>query len=428
MANLEITNSCNHRCLHCYKLDSKVENHPMIKVNDETVLLCAQKLIDNGIIQIVITGGEPLLKKDLVRKIIALANQNNVIASLNTNLTLLDDDLLDFLIRTGTHILTSCPSAIPSSFSKLTLTDNYALFENNIKKLVAANLKFTVNMVITKDNLNEIRVTAEKMKKLGCRSFSTTPMILNMDYPRLDLLLSTEEVRQVVDDLLWAENTLGLEVDVLNALPKCIFQDKILFEEHPFLLRKCQAGRSFIAVSCNGDIRPCASNTVSYGNILKDDLRTIWSKMSDWRSMKYVPKRCEKCTWLNLCLGGCRTNAKVFSGKWDAEDMWQEGPLKIPPMLSHEKPMELFDDTKLEINSEYIYRQEYVNVFVIYNMKNNIFFMINKTYFDFIKELERYETITYGELQKQYNVTDKDKDFNYAVKFLIQCKIIKPIV
>lgn len=37
-----------------------------------------------------------------------------------------------------------------------------------------------------------------------------TAMSLNVDYPRLDLLLSTEEVLQVVNDLLWIEKELGL--------------------------------------------------------------------------------------------------------------------------------------------------------------------------------------------------------------------------
>jgi hypothetical protein len=57
-------------------------------------------------------------------------------------------------------------------------------------------------MVVTKDNLHEIRTTAEKIKQLGCSSFSATPMALNMDFPRLDLLLSEDEIRQVIADLL----------------------------------------------------------------------------------------------------------------------------------------------------------------------------------------------------------------------------------
>jgi len=53
-AQLEITDFCNHKCVHCYNLDSKIENRPIRKVSDETVLACAQSLIDSGIFAVVV--------------------------------------------------------------------------------------------------------------------------------------------------------------------------------------------------------------------------------------------------------------------------------------------------------------------------------------------------------------------------------------
>ena len=101
--------------------------------------------------------------------------------------------------------MTSCPSADASYYTRLVGVDNYAKFETNLQKLVVAGVRFTVNMVVTKDNLHEIRPTAEKMKALGCKSFAATPMGLNVEYPRLDLLLSVKEVKKVISDLLWIE-------------------------------------------------------------------------------------------------------------------------------------------------------------------------------------------------------------------------------
>ena len=425
-AQLEITDFCNHKCLHCYNLDSKIENRPARKVTDETVLACAQKLINSGVFAMVVTGGEPLIKKELTKKVITLFRENKIRVSLNTNLTLFDDDFIEFLKQAKVGILTSCPSGVPSSFGKLTLTDNYALFEKNAKKLVAANLRFTVNMVVTKDNLSEVRITAKKMKELGCRSFAATPMSLNMEYPRLDLLLSIEEVHQVIDDLLWAEETLGFNVDILEALPKCVFSDKILSEKHSFLNRKCQAGRTVAAVSCNGDVRPCAHNPISYGNILEDNLKTIWERMNDWRSAQYVPEKCKECTWLNRCNGGCRTNAKTLSDEWNTADAWCTEPLKVPPPRNNNQ-IELKNDTRLQVNSEYLYRQEYEDAFVVYNIKDDIYFMINKTYYDFITELGKYDIISFGDLEKQYNMTD-NKTFYDVVHFLVQKNMLKIIV
>lgn len=423
-AQIEVTDFCNHRCIHCYNLDSDVSNRPMRDIKDEVVMACAKKLIDNGIFAVVISGGEPLIKKELTKNLISLFIKNSIQVHLNTNLTLCDDDFIDFLENTGVGILTSCPSAIPESFKHLTGVDNYGLFVSKIKKLIDAQIKFSVNMVITKDNLNEIRSSARAMKELGCRSFAATPMGLNMMYPRLDLLLSVQEVQKVIDDLIWIEDNLDMHVDVMEALPKCVFPEKILSEKHAFLNRKCQAGRTVISVSCNGDVRPCAHNPVSYGNILKEELTDIWAKMNDWRSSKFVPDDCKSCSWLHRCNGGCRTSSKTINGEWNSRDMWAGSPLKTPPPLITE-PIELKPETVLEFNKAFAYRKEYDNAYVVYNIPDDMYFMINQAYYDFLQNLKNVEPMSYSDLQKRYNVEPNNQAFHDTILFLAKERMLK---
>lgn len=423
-AQLEVTDFCNHRCIHCYNLDSNIANRPMRKVEDETVIKCAQKLIDNGIFSVVISGGEPLINRDLTQKLITLFKNNDVQVHLNSNLTLFDDSFIDFLAKSQITVLTSCPSAIPESFKKLTGVDNYELFAANVQKMVSAGVKFSVNMVITKDNLHEIRTSAKAMKDLGCKSFAATPMGLNMTYPRLDLLLSIQEVQSVIDDLLWIEEHLDLYVDVMEALPKCVFSEKILSKKHSFLNRKCQAGRTVISVSCNGDVRPCAHNPISYGNILQEDLKDIWKKMQDWRTAKFVPDDCKTCSWVNRCNGGCRTSSKTINGEWNSRDMWATSPLKTqPPLIS--EPIELLPDTILQFNNHYLSRQEGNDVYVVYNVLDDMYFMVNKAYYDFIKQLTNQEPIKFSELQKKYGVDSNNHAFYDTILFLVKERLIK---
>lgn len=426
-AQLEITDYCNHRCVHCYNLDSEVQNRPSRKVSDETVLACAQKLIDNQIFSVIVTGGEPLIKKELTKKVIILLKANHTKVALNTNLTLADDDFIQFLKKQKVGVLTSCPSGEESSFVKLVGIDNYKLFESKIKKLVDAGVRFTVNMVVTKDNLHEVRLTAEKMKAIGCKSFAATPMGLNVEYPRLDLLLSVADVRKVIADLLWIEENLKMRVDILEALPKCVFPEDVLKGKHSFLNRKCQAGRTVIAISCNGDVRPCAHNPYSYGNLLKEDLRDIWQQMSEWRSAKYVPEECNDCSWLNRCNGGCRTSAKVYNGDWDKKDIWCTGKLTMSAPRNEQPEIELLPDTQLQIVENVKIRHEDENAYVIYNVTDDVYCMVNQTFHDFVISLQELSIITYGELCSKFDVLPDDKYINDAVKFLINKKIIKII-
>ncbi|MBQ2189173.1 MAG: radical SAM protein [Bacteroidales bacterium] len=423
-AQLEVTDFCNHRCLHCYNLDSEIANRPMRNVDDDTVLKCAQKLVDNQIFSVIVTGGEPLLKKGLTKKVISLLKDNQIRISLNSNLTLFDDDFIAFLKEKKVGVLTSCPSGIPSSFTNLVGVDNYARFEDNVKKLVAAGVKFTVNMVVTKENLHEIRATADKMKVLGCKSFAATPMGLNVEYPRLDLLLTVGEVRQVISDLLWIEQELGMKVDVLEALPKCVFPESVLMGKHAFLNRKCQAGRTVVAVSCNGDVRPCAHNPYSYGNLLEEDLRNIWQRMSDWRSAQYVPEQCIDCTWLNRCRGNCPVRSKAFNGEWQKNDMWCVGKLTVLPPIDNKNSIELKPETRLRFVKAIKIRKEDEDAYVICNVEDEMFIMVNQAYFDFIMYLKRKDVFNYGELCDSLNILCDNSIVVDVMALLIRRKLL----
>ena len=425
-AQLEITDFCNHRCIHCYNLDSAVENRPARNVSDETVLACAQKLIDNQIFSVIVTGGEPLIKKELTQKVIRLLKENKTRVSLNSNLTLTDDDFIHFLKEQQVGVLTSCPSGDTDSFSRLTGTNNYPLFEATIKKMVSVGVRFTVNMVVTKENLHEIRATAEKMKMLGCKSFAATPMGLNVEYPRLDLLLTVEEVRDVIADLLWIEKHLKMKVDILEALPKCVFPESVLKGKHAFLNRKCQAGRTVIAVSCNGDVRPCAHNPYSYGNLLEEELRDIWQKMSDWRSLQYIPEECTDCTWLNRCNGGCRTSAKVYNSDWNKQDMWCTGKL-TPPPTKDDLEFDLKPDTRLQFSTEIRARKEDEEAYVVYNTDDDVFFMVNQTYYDFIMDLKKEGAFSLGTLCQTNHLSTDNSQIQDVITFLIKKKVLKII-
>ena len=424
MAHLEITNYCNHRCIHCYKLDSDIDNRPDDVIDDDKILSNARILIEGGILQIIITGGEPLTRKDLVKKIVSLAREHDVVVSLNTNLTLADNDMIDFLKETQTRILVSCPSAISESYEKITLTKNYLCFEKNLSRVISAGIKTAVNMVVLKNNISDIRATAQRVQQLGCNAFCVTPVALNMEYPKLHLLLTKEDIGRVIDDILWIESQLKMKVDILDGLPKCVFPSKILSEEHLFLYRRCQAGRSFIAVSPNGDVRTCANSNVPYGNLYVNNLSEIWDKMSYWRSEEIIPDECKGCAWINRCLGGCRTNAKVLTNKWNGTDIWKPEPiLTEPPFFS--KKIDLNDDTILKVADGIQIRKEYDGIYLISCTRNRTFCMVNQSILDFVTLIQSLGSISLHTICTEYIKNSTLQEVTDIIIKLIQYKIIK---
>lgn len=373
----EITNICNHRCRHCYNLDSNITNRPNQHADDDTVMRCAEKIVDNKIFSVVITGGEPLMNRKLTEKLIAYFYDNSIKINLNSNITLFDSTFIEFLKSYKVSLLTSCPSGDSNSYRSLVGVDNFPTFEKYLKRIVQVGIPCTVNMVVTKDNYSQIKETAKWVKSIGCSSFAATPMSLNMEYPRYDLLLSTEMTHEVIYQLLWCETALGLRVDILEALPKCAFPKDVIKGHHRFLNRKCQAGRTGVAISPFGEVRPCAHNPVSYGNILNDSLEEIWSRMYAWRNDSLCPIECKNCGWLSKCYGGCRVNAKTKLASWNAPDIWFSHVIPEKPLSHNRTKLSLSNDQIITVNNKIRFRQEDSETIVGFNYRDNIYFMIN---------------------------------------------------
>ncbi len=71
----------------------------------------------------------------------------------------------------------------------------------------------------------------------------------------------------------------------------------------------CQAGNSLGHVTANGDLWPCSSWPLVLGNLLQNDLLTLWDSAARFRVREKVslkPGDCTGCSDYHLCFGGCR--------------------------------------------------------------------------------------------------------------------------
>jgi radical SAM protein with 4Fe4S-binding SPASM domain len=82
---IAVTSRCNLRCGHCYLL-SKPEYNELI--------------LQAGVLQLILTGGEPALRSDLIQ-IVRQAAQRRFYVTLKSNGTLLDDDIVNKLWQAG---------------------------------------------------------------------------------------------------------------------------------------------------------------------------------------------------------------------------------------------------------------------------------------------------------------------------------------
>lgn len=307
----------------------------------------AHKFVENDIFNVILTGGEPMMRPNLLIKLVEYLSSNNINVMVNSNITLLTEEILEcFMKNKIRNVLVSCPSYKEDDYNTITGTHGYQTFLEKLDVLIASGQRFSTNMVVNQYNKNDVFKTAEFLKARGVKNFGATPMALNPLYPRKDLLLTNDEVYKMILDLGEIEKKLNLKIDVMEALPKCSIPFEFIENDIYFTRRKCQAGLTVCAVSGTGEVRPCTHNVKSYGNILKEPLTEIWNRMKEWRDLSLVPEKCKPCKLLSRCQGGCRINALTINGCINGDDIWSQPEKKLPDIKIIRK-YDLTSDTPL---------------------------------------------------------------------------------
>ncbi|MBU4360692.1 radical SAM protein [Patescibacteria group bacterium] len=426
-AQLEITDRCNFRCEHCYFLESKI-CLKKLKTNDvaeDKIFDFAKKLVKAGIFSVVLTGGEPFLRKQLLIKLVKYFKDNNKNVALNTNLYLADRNTLSILKKGGLDgMLVSCPSVNPIIYKQMTGGANYTLFEKKLKMLVESDLHFSINMVINQRNINSIRETAREMKSSGVKRFGATPMGLNVQKPQLDLFLNQEQVKKVINDLVWVKENLGMRIDIFEALPKCIFPENVWQKDLSFLDRKCQAGMTVLSIASNGDIHPCSHNRKVYGNLLNSSISDAWEKMSNWRDDTYIPIECNECKIISKCLGGCRTTAIAFTKKNNGQDPWMTKIMtRNVFMKNNHSEVKITSNVFIKNSEQFKWRKEGDNYLICTKNTRNLI-LINQTFFIFLLKLRKISLIKLSNLANKFGTNFEDQNFQKVIKILINREFI----
>ncbi|MDO5560331.1 MAG: radical SAM protein [Oscillospiraceae bacterium] len=162
---ISITNKCNLRCRYCY--EKKLNTVPG-SLSDET----AQKTIEfinarNNAERVYLFGGEPLLYKDVVKKLVSGINAKSYI--ITTNGMLLDEDFIKWCVRNKVIINLSHDGM---DCSQRGIDVN----ELNVKLRVL--LKYQpdtlVQMVYNEDSLDMLAQNVLYFKNLGVRKVSAS--------------------------------------------------------------------------------------------------------------------------------------------------------------------------------------------------------------------------------------------------------------
>lgn len=197
---VSVTDKCNLRCIYC--MGEKDNNFLKSdeKLTDDEIYRIVKESSELGVKKVRITGGEPLVRQDLV-KIISKINSIPGIEEiyLTTNGILLDD-MIDELAANGLKgVNISLDSLNEERFNKITRLGKLNKVLEAIDKSIALGIKVKLNTVIVNDiNKDEIIdfVNLTKEKNIDVRFIELMPIGVAINYKGA----TNEEVLKVISE------------------------------------------------------------------------------------------------------------------------------------------------------------------------------------------------------------------------------------
>lgn len=330
MINLELSDICNETCRHCYNY-WRDENASTTSLDEAKFDRLLALFVEQGIFHVVLTGGEPMVKFDLLEYALRRLHEANITTSVNSNLTLLRPDRAKRLVDAGLdHILTSLCSADEATNDHMTNTPgSYRRIVKGIGVAVDAGIRVSVNMIVSKANLDQVYDTAVFAHELGCQKLfgtRTVPSVNLTDVDPADTEFGLDQAAamHILDQLIAAKRDTGIMIGTLVSYPLCMLSDLERYRD--FVGRGCpgQSGH-LVSINANGDTHACAHEEKQYGNVFRDGLLSSYQNMSDWHGGKYHYDGCKECDYLPICQSGCRMSAQAYHRKIDGQDQLFQG-------------------------------------------------------------------------------------------------------
>ena len=323
------TPACTSSCLHCGFASTPDASDAL---GTEETKRIADKIHDFGATYFGISGGEPLLRKDLP-EIIGYAKSTGMNVSLITNGYLLDDKILDILVRHWVRVSVSVDGpeeindalrgkgAYAKAVSAMEKTSKAGLLDCLVATL--ANVDAAHNNVSSEDMEHVIKLAEEYGARWvvihGFIPFNNTKEhIARAPFPQ-----QYEKIWNEVYDLRLKYNGKP-EVNVYCPFFARVAKQRGLpdFDNwfNNFFLGKCSMAGKYMSVIENGDVIPCSFNDrIRLGNVQDKPLKQIWDELQTseltvkLRDRSNLKGKCGVCEFREIC-GGCRTRAELYTG------------------------------------------------------------------------------------------------------------------
>jgi len=333
-----LTYRCNLACEHCYldagpsKLSSSPDFSDRSELNTEECYSVIDQIEEFAPECVtILTGGEPLLRRDIV-EIIRYGAAKDLWIVVGTNGVKITNLLAGRLKSEGVRGMALSLDALDADRH-----DSFRLVKgawdntvNGAKILASSDLPFIVQTTVGKHNSEELEELARfAFSELGAKVWNLY-FLVQTGRGQFVSDISDAQYEQVLATLSKVQKEYAGRM-LVNA--KCAPHfAKTLFEDNPkspFLKTYtegaggCPAGSHYMGIRPNGDMTPCPYLPVFAGNLRRETFTKIWQESEVFSRIRGRKEglggRCGACEFQGIC-GGCRARAYGVHGDYMAED------------------------------------------------------------------------------------------------------------
>lgn len=291
---LDLTYTCNERCVHCY-LDH--EDHGEMSTTEIRDVL--DQMASAGVFFLNISGGEIFMRKDFF-EILEHARKLQFSVKLKTNAVMIRDEKARRIAELGvesvqislySHIAAThdAITKLPGSF-KRTIEGTKYLQKHGVKVSFA-----NVLMAHNADDYKGVQALAIEMGVGYNLDATITPM---MDGDRSILSLNIDSAR--LSGVFHDATLLGDQAEVMLAAPSGPTPLEEAYETLP-----CSAGHTACYVSPYGDVYPCVQFPYKVGNVREQKFIDVWrdsQQLNEVRSIRVSDLQgCSSCVHGSSC-------------------------------------------------------------------------------------------------------------------------------
>lgn len=297
--DLEISNPCNERCIHCYRTCEHTKRG-FLSVEEVKKIFGAIRFIRDEKINVLLTGGETLLNRDW-RKIFVYSMEQNARVSLFTNGTLMSDDDVQFLAKFKDspyfkEVQVSLYSLQPEIHDAITgLNGSCEKTLKTIHALKSAGIRFFVSSPVMKNNMRTIPDVMRYMDNNDICGGVNLFIFPNSDYEGKNIghRLSVENLEAFYAETAKNNFELGY-VWGFNRQREHILES--LFYEYAAM---------GLLISGDGNIYPMIGWYEKLGNIRKDSIENIFLNNPLLKICRQIKigdfKECRECDDVGYC-------------------------------------------------------------------------------------------------------------------------------